>query len=247
MKDISWLKNSYIAHRGLHTKDGRIPENSILAFDKAIEKNYAIELDVNILKDGTVVCFHDFHLKRMCHIDQKLEDLTYKDIQDLHLLDTDQKIPTLKEVLNHIQGKVPLLIELKPHGHVVLLCEKTMEILKEYHGVFAIFSFHPRVVFWMKRHYPQIPRGQIAESFKDNPKMGRVSRFMMRRMIFNPLTKPDFISYGIRDLPYKKLDRLKSKGITIISYAASKQEDIDFVKLYYDNIVFEYFEPLKKG
>jgi len=65
----------------------------------------------------------------------------------------------------------------------------------------------------------------------------------MKSMFFNRFTKPDFISYGINDLPNKYLDKYKKKGLTIISYAAQSQEAYDRVKSFYDNVVFEYFEP----
>lgn len=247
MKDLTWLKESYIAHRGYHTKDGVIPENSMLAYEKAIEKNYAIELDVNVLKDGTVVAFHDYHLKRLCNDERLLSELTKDDLPGLKLQKSNQHIATLEEVLRFVSNRVPLLIELKPHGNVLLLLESTMKILKNYHGKYAIFSFHPRVVYWLKKHYPHIIRGQIAESFQDDQKMNKLVKSMMKNMIFNALTKPDFVSYGIRDLPNKKLDRLKQKGITIISYAARSQEEFDFVKSHYHNVVFEFFEPKRKG
>ena len=247
MKDLSWLRESLIAHRGLHTKDDKVPENSLLAYEKAMEKGYAIELDVNVLKDGTAVCFHDHTLKRLCHDERSLSDITYDEIASLRLKNTDQKISTLHEVCQFVHGKVPLLIELKPHGNVILLAQSVMKILNDYQGEYAIFSFHPRVVYYFKRHYKHVIRGQIAESFNDNPQMNKVMKFMMKHMIFNVFTKPDFISYGIRDLPNKACDRLKEKGITIISYAARSQKQFEFVKKYYHNVVFEYFEPKNKG
>lgn len=247
MKNLDWLKESFIAHRGLHTKDGVIPENSMLAYKNAIEKGYAIELDVNVLKDGTVVAFHDYHLKRLCQDERLLSDLTVDDLSTLKLLNTNEKISTLKEVLDLVSNRVPLLIELKPHGNISLLLKSTMDVLKDYQGKYALFSFHPRVVYLLKKHYPTVIRGQIAESFQDDLKMNKLAKKLMKTMFFNFLTKPDFISYGIRDLPNKKLDRMKQKGITIISYAARNQKEFDFVKRYYHNVVFEYFEPKRKG
>lgn len=247
MKDLLWLKQSLIAHRGLHTKDHVIPENSMLAYEHAIQKGFAIELDVNVLKDGTVVCFHDHTLKRMCNDERSLSDLSFSDIKELKLLHTDQKISTLDEVCRFVDGRVPLLIELKPHGNVILLSESVMKVLKDYKGKFAIFSFHPRVVYYFKKHYKAVIRGQIAESFSNESNMNKAMKWMMKQMVFNPLTKPDFISYGIKDLPNKKCDKLKEKGITIISYAARTQKQFDFVKKHYHNVVFEYFIPKNKG
>lgn len=243
MKDITWLRNDNIAHRGLHKKDKSVPENSLLAFKKAIEKGYSIELDLNVLKDGTVVSFHDFNLKRLCNDPRDLSDLTKEDLQGLKLLDTNEHIATLEEVILLVDKKVPLLIELKPHGNVVFLCESFMKIMENYQGVYAVFSFHPKVVQWFKNNHPEVIRGQIAEYFKNNKQMNFISKYLMKSMFFNRFTKPDFVSYGIYDMPNKYLDKLMKKGMTIISYAAKTQEELDFVRSRYHNSVFEYFEP----
>lgn len=242
MKNLEWLKKDDIAHRGLYTKDQKIPENSLLAFKLAIEHGYSIEFDVNVLKDGTVLSFHDGTLKRICGIDQRLSDLTYDDIKDLRLFRTNEKIPTIDDVLNLVKGKVPLLIELKPNGNVTLLCESLMKSLIHYQGQYAIFSFHPKVVYWFKKHHPQVIRGQIAEFFKDQ-KMHPLMRYLLKSMFFNRFTKPDFVSYGIYDMPNKYLDRLLRKNMTIISYAAKSQKELNFVRKYYHNVVFEFFTP----
>ncbi len=244
-KDLKWLKNAWIAHRGLHTKDGKVPENSRLSFMSAIDQGFAIELDVNVLKDGTVIAMHDYHLKRLCGDPRTTDDITKDDLQQLRLLGTDEKMMTIDEVLALVDGKVPLLIELKPHGPVVKLCESIMKSLIHYKGVYAIFSFHPKVVYWFKKHHHDVIRGQIAETFTRDPKMPKIIKWMMKHMIFNPWTKPDFISYYIHDMPNIILDKYYKKGMTVISYAAQSQEELDFVRSHYDNAVFEYFIPKK--
>lgn len=243
-KDMKWLKEDFIAHRGLHTKDFSIPENTLSAFKEAISHGYSIEFDINILKDGTVVVFHDPNLKRCFQIDKDLSDLNYEDIKDLRYPSGDH-IPLLTEVLAFVEGKVNLLIELKPHGNVKALSSTFMKIMDTYDGVFAAFSFHPLVVYYLKKHHPYVIRGQIAEYFKDNHKMPKFVKFLMRRLTFNPFTKPDFISYGLADLPNKYLNKQYKKGLVVISYAATTQAELDFVKRHYDNIVFEYFHPKK--
>jgi glycerophosphoryl diester phosphodiesterase len=243
-KNLTWLKEDQIAHRGLHTKDLSVPENTISAFRLAIEKGYSIEFDINILKDGQVVVFHDHDLKRCFGIDKSLEQLSYGDIKDLSYKSGDH-IPLLSEVLDFVDGKTNLLIELKPQGDVVKLCEAFLKIIDDYKGTYAVFSFHPSVVYYLKKHRPNIIRGQISEFFKDNQDLSKTMKYLMKRLAFNRFTKPDFVSYGIYDMPNKYLDKYKKRGLTIISYAARTQEDFDFVKAHYDNVVFEYFIPKK--
>lgn len=243
-KNLTWLKEDQIAHRGLHQKDLSIQENTISAFKLAIKHGYSIEFDINILKDGQVVVFHDHDLKRCFGIDKSLDTLFYEDIKDLTYKNGDH-IPLLSEVLAFVNGRVNLLIELKPQGDVVKLCEAFIKIIDDYKGVYAVFSFHPNVVYYLKKHRPNIIRGQISEFFKDNLEMSKFMKFLMKRLAFNRFTKPDFISYGIYDMPNKYLDKYKKKGLTIISYAARSQDEFDFVKTHYDNVVFEYFLPKK--
>lgn len=247
MKDLTWLKKDLIAHRGLHQKDFSVVENSITAFVEALKHQYSIEFDINVLKDGTVVVFHDKDFKRLCQKDIRLSDVTYEEISNYRLKDTNDYIPTLEEVLKLIDGKVNLLIELKPHGDNKMLCENFMKTMKDYTGTYAVFSFHPGIVRWFKKHHPEIIRGQITEYFKSDEKMKPYMKYLMKTLFFNHFTKPDFISYGMYDLPNKWADKAMKKGITVISYAAKSQKDLDFVKSHYHNVVFEYFIPKQKS
>ena len=243
-KNLDWLKTDLIAHRGLHKKDMSVPENTISAFRGAISHGFSIEFDINLLKDGQLVVFHDPDLKRCFNIDKELHTLTYDDLKDLRYPSGDH-IPLLTEVLSFIDARVNCLIELKPFGHVEKLCESFINIMDTYKGNYAVFSFHPKVLFYFKKYRPDIIRGQISEYFKDNHKMPKMMKYVMRTLIFNRFTKPDFISYGLTDLPNKYLDKYKKRGLTIISYCAQSQDAFDFVKSHYDNVVFEYFIPKK--
>lgn len=243
MKDLEWIKSSYIAHRGFHSLDKSIPENSLLAFKKAIDYGYSIELDINILKDGNVVVFHDENLKRMCKKDIKLTEVTYDQIKNLNLLNTNERIPLLTDVLSLVDGKVPLLIELKPKGDIYRLCEAFMILIKGYQGKYAIQSFNPKVLNWFRKNYPDIIRGQIAEYFTDDDSMSKVTKFLLKRMLLNYFTKPDFINYGLKDLPNKYAKRAFNNSIVVIAYTARNNLEFDMVNKYYHNSVFEFFRP----
>lgn len=246
MRDVNWIKSNLFAHRGFHSLDQTIPENSLKAFQKAMEKGYGIELDINLLKDGTVVVFHDKDLKRMCRDDRRLADLTWEDIRPMQLLDTEEPIPTLKDVLALVKGQVPLLIELKHHGDYLKLCDRFIEEVHGYTGTYAIHSFHPNILKWFRKYHPDIIRGQISEYFLEEKDMKKITIHLLKTLFFNPFTKPDFINYGLRDMPNKYLDRAKKKGLVVIGYAAKSQADMDKVTSCYDNAVFEYFEPKRQ-
>ena len=157
-KDI-WLKNTPIAHRGLWTDE--IPENSFLAFEKAINNNHPIELDVQMTSDGELVIFHDWMLNRMTNVNEKISKMSSNRIEKLHLKNTKQKIPFFKDLLNFVNGRVPLLIEMKNRDHKKyayikkLFCE-----LEKYDGDFALSSFDPFLVKSAKKKFPHILCGQ---------------------------------------------------------------------------------------
>ena len=150
---LKFLLSNLIAHRGYYSLDKSIPENSFPAFMLAIEKGYIIELDLHILKDGNVVVFHDDNLNRMTGVDKNIKDTVYSDIKNLRLQNTNNYIPLFKDVLNLINGRVPIIVEFKYDVRVGLLEKAAMDILKNYNGEFVVKSFSPLSVLWFKKHY----------------------------------------------------------------------------------------------
>lgn len=243
MKNLEWIKTELIAHRGLHSKDKSVPENSPKAFSAAIERGYGIECDINLLGDGTPVVFHDKNLLRLCGEDRALKDLTVDDIKKCRLLGTDQVPMTLREFLEFVDGRVPLLIELKPFGPYRPLCEAFWETIKDYRGVWAMHSFHPWAVLWFKKNHPEVIRGQISEFFEQDQEMSPLLKFCMKHLVFNLWTRPDFVNYGVHNMPNRYCDRAQRHGIVVIGFASRNQEQFDFCKKRYANSVFEFFEP----
>src|SRR4051812_45971454 len=108
-----WLARTPIAHRGLHAaREGR-PENSIGAFAHSCALGFPAELDVRLTRDGEVVVFHDRTLKRLTGAAGRVEDRDAAELRALRLLGTRERLPLLREVLELVAGRVPLLIELK--------------------------------------------------------------------------------------------------------------------------------------
>ena len=230
MKDIfkSWLVETPIAHRGYHDKTA--PENSLAAFSKAVEKGYAIELDVQLLADDTVVVFHDESLARMTSNDGYLKYLNKDDIKSLKLAGTKETIPTLAEVLALVDGKVPLLIEVKNKYKVGKLEQAVINLLKHYKGEFAIQSFNPYSLAYFKKHAPNFLRGQLSGYFKGE-KLGWLKKLVLKSMRLNKkVSEPHFISYEANALPNRYTKKYK------------KEEYLNIIK-YCDNVIFENFEP----
>ena len=237
MREIEFLTYSLIAHRGYHNIKNGIPENSMLAFKEAIKNDLIIELDVRILKDGKVVVFHDESLKRMTGIDKKIEEINSSELEEIHLLETNQRIPLLEEVLDLINGQVSVIIELKSENKDRKLEKETIRILKNYRGKYAIKSFNPFSIRYFKKNFPSAIRGQLASNLK-NKKMNIIKKVFLSRMLFNIFTKPDFISYNFKDLPNNRIKKLRKKMI-ILGWTVRNEEDLEYAKKYCDNCICE--------
>ncbi len=190
------------AHRGCHCMKKGVPENSLPAFRAAIKKGYGIELDVHLTKDYQVVVFHDDSLKRVCGLSKRPEKMTATELKKCLLLGTNERIPSLNEVLKLVNGQVPLLIELKLPGRSMELCEKTWQILKNYHGPYLIQSFNTLGLRWFFKNAPHVLRGQLASNLtKSDRKPHWLFRFLSKHLMLNFWGRPDFISYKLADLP----------------------------------------------
>ncbi len=196
---LTLLRNYSYAHRGLHG-EGR-PENSLAAFAAAREKGYGCELDVHLMKDGNLAVIHDSALKRTTGAAGQIEDLTADALCSYSLEGTDQTIPSFQQVLDLIDGQVPLIIELKTAGgNYAALCQKVCQVLDSYHGPFCVESFDPRCIYWLRRHRPEIIRGQLAQNFlQEKSNVPYILRFLITNHMLNFLTLPDFIAYRYED------------------------------------------------
>lgn len=239
---ISWIKETPIAHRGVHTKD--IPENSLSAFENALKNNYAIELDVQFTKDKEVVVFHDENLKRMTNDTRNIEDVNYDELKNLRLDNTNEIIPTLEEVLELVDSKVAILIEIKDCKDYIELSEKTYEILKGYEGNYAIQSFNPFILEWYKNNASEVVRGQLSGTFTEGSEsLNSFEKFALKNMLLNFKSKPNYIGYELEGIPKSKLESLRKKGVPIIVWTVKNKEDMEKAYKYSDNITFEKFLP----
>ena len=204
------------ARRGVHNNID-IPENSIKAFKQALKNNLNIELDIQLTKDNVLVVFHDSNLKRMTNIDKNLNELTYSELKNLKLLNTNATIPTLKEVLNTVNGKVTLDIEIKDNNKINLTCKKLVEELEIYHHPFIIKSFNPKIVRWFKKYKPKYIRGLLIKDNLYNKFLGK---------IIIKFCKPDFLAISKK---YITKHGIKSylKKYPILIWTILKKDEID--------------------
>lgn len=197
--DLSKLRGWAYAHRGLHG-DG-VPENSMEAFRRAKKAGYGIELDIHLLKDGELAVIHDSLLVRTTGAEGRIEDLTAEELKNYSLEGTGETIPLFREVLDLYAGEAPVIVELKEHKNYAALCHAACKILDSYKGAYCLESFDPRCIYWLRKHRPDLIRGQLTENYfkGSKAKLPWYFKFVLRHQMLNFLTRPDFVAYRFAD------------------------------------------------
>lgn len=239
----SWIASCPIAHRGLFGEN--IPENSLASFKNAIKNKLPIEFNVTHIADGTPVVFHDEKLARMTGRDGFIANTTLEELSKITLAGTKEKIPTLAQALEVIDGKVPILIEIKNYGNAGVFEKAVWKCLQDYKGHYAITSYNPFSLEWFKKNAPNVKRGQLSSFFKEKEITG-LRRFTLKRMLHNKkVSEPHFIIYNASDMPNKYVKKYYGK-LPILACPIKSQEEADRLAPYCDNIIFDSFMPQDK-
>lgn len=193
--DDSQLRGWLYAHRGLHDGNEKVPENSMEAFRLAVEQGYGMELDVQLTKDGRLVVHHDGSLKRVCGVDKLIREV---DFADLPLLPDGSRIPLFTEVLSMVDGRAPIIVEVKHYGGAAKVAKAAHEILKGYNGAYCVESFDPTAVHYFRKKAPHIVRGQLASGGKwDKAALNLPSYLALKYLLVNALSRPHFVAYSV--------------------------------------------------
>lgn len=244
MDEVMRYNGVLFAHRGFHNKDKYIPENSMAAFRAAVEHGYGIELDIHITKDGRLAVFHDDTMERMCGVSANVEKYTFAELQKYHLLNTTERIPELTEVLSYVDGRVPLLIELKIPEQDLAVCEASYQLLKAYKGRYMVQSFNTMGLYWYRMHAPEVLRGQLSSDLtRGKEETPYILRFLVRYLLSNIIGKPDFISYKLKDLPNISVSLCRRLfGTPVAVWTLRTDQALREGKAHYNMCIFE-----KKG
>lgn len=232
------------AHRGLHDNKGDAPENSMKAFERAVENNYGIELDVQLSKDKVPVIFHDFTLERVCGQKGKVQDYSYEELRGFSLYGTEEKIPRLEDFLKMVNGRVPLIVELKVEWTDVSVCPLADGLLQDYQGAYCIESFNPLALIWYRKNRDRVMRGQLSDAFLQEEGPKGLLYFVLEHMLLNCITKPDFIAYNHKY--YWTLSRQICKklyGNLAVAWTIKNQKELDDRRKNFDLFIFEGFVP----
>ncbi len=236
MTDIAWLTERPIAHRGFHDLNHERWENTLAAFAAAAARGYTIECDVQLSSDGVPVIFHDHGLERVVGTGGLVWQRTARELASLRIGGTDEHVPTLKEMLDLVHGRVPLVVELKGiPGRDEGLVQRVCEMLRAYGGRAAIMSFDHWLVRQFPAHAGDLPTGLTACGARDHELEAHFS------MLAHGLS---FVSYGLFDMPngFTSFVRERLK-MPVISWTIRTPEEAARSPALADQITFEGFEP----
>ena len=236
-----------IAHRGYFDNDSDAPENSLAAFQRAIDHGYAIEIDTQLTADDTVVVLHDKSLLRTSGIDKNVADMTDAELAQCRLFKSNQKVPTLQEVLDLIDGQVPLLVEIKGEAgdDVAAISAATAALLDNYKGAYVVQSFNPFALQWFMENRPNVPRGLLSKDFiADGEGQSWVNRFALTAQLTNVVCRPNFISYELKSsgqLTFKAEQLFTD--LDCFAWTLKSQDELDQAKkLGFVGFIFDSFE-----
>lgn len=235
----------YIAHRGLHAIELWAPENSCEAFRRAVDKGFAIELDIQLTKDNQIAVFHDESLYRMTGVHKNISEMTMSELSLLRLQDTSEKIPSLSDVLKIVNGKVPLLIEIKStfknFGRIEKILAKQM---RSYKGKWVVQSFNPFSLYQFSKIMPKVPRGQLITKFKGPDKLTNFFRnILVKPFFWKRFSKPKFLSYDLKYISMDILILAVENNCDLFTWTASTPELLTEAEKFSDSIIFEGFIP----
>lgn len=220
-----------VAHRGIHNNID-IPENSISSFKEALKLNIAIELDVQLTKDNELVVFHDDSLKRMTGINNSVEDLSLQQIKKLNLLETTEKIPTLNEVLDLIDGKVLIDIEIKNTKRIKEITKKLISTLNTYNGEFIIKSFNPTIIMRLRKLNNTYTYGLLM--MKKYPK--KLQTLIMKSNLVLLYCRPNFLAISKSLAKTRRFKKLRKK-YPIYIWTIKSSTEIDKYKDYGEHYI----------
>jgi glycerophosphoryl diester phosphodiesterase len=241
---LEWLTARPIAHRGYHdTATGRV-ENTLPAFEAAIVHRFAIECDVRETADGAIVVFHDETVARLTTGLGSVSRMSLRELRAVRFRTGDARVPVLDDVLDLVDGRVPLFIEIK--GGTPKTASAVGAALATYRGPAAVMAFEPSTTIALRRAAPQIPRGMIVDAFAapDHPALSIAGRFFRRHLLAATLALPQFIACDVRaPLGQAALLLTRLARVPLLAWTIRTRGDREAAARWADQIIFEGFDP----
>jgi glycerophosphoryl diester phosphodiesterase len=235
MSQLKWLTERPIAHRGFHDGNDKIWENTLSAFQRAIDAGFAIECDLQYAADGVPVVFHDFNLERLCGIPGDVRSKTSGELKLLAIGKTADKIPLLKDLLQLVKGRVPIVLELKGRqDDDEGFADSVLEVLEHYDGPVALMSFSHHLLKDLKNLGCPCPVGLTAEGKRPEHIEPHPEAMALGL---------DFISYNVFHLPNTFVEQERANGMPVITWTVTSEAAMKHTYIYADQMTFEGFDP----
>lgn len=243
-----WLVARPIAHRGLHDAPRGLVENSCAAAEAAIARDYAIECDVRLTKDGVAIVFHDALLDRLTWAKGAIGERTAREIGDIAFRYGTEKIPLFEEFLVHIAGRAPLIVEIKSEfDGDMRLAESVVDSAATYPGPLALQTFDPAVLAVLRSANMSLPLGLIAQAHYDDDEWHGLSpdaRRGLASLAGFMQAQPDFLAWNADDLPHAAATLWREAlRLPLLAWTIKSAPQAAHVKRFADQIIFEDFEP----
>lgn len=235
MTNAAWIKELPVAHRGYHDLNNAVWENTLSAFSRAVEAGFAIECDLHYASDAVPVIFHDEDLERLCNLKGDVRERTSQELGLIAVGGTKDKVPTLKQLLALVQGKVPLVLELKGReADDEGFAEAVLDVLEGYEGKVALMSFDHWLLKDLKELNAPYPIGLTAngntpEEHAEHDKAMAIGL--------------DFISYYYADLPNPFITDQRDKDVPVITWTVRDEQARKQTFENADQMTFEGFDP----
>jgi glycerophosphoryl diester phosphodiesterase len=248
MRAPDWLTARPVAHRGLHDRALGIIENMPGAARAAIEGNFAIECDIQLTSDGEAMVHHDDALGRLTEGSGALLGLTAARLKAMAFKETSERMMSLGDLCALVDGRVPLVIEVKSHfDGDRRLVSRMAQVLAAYHGPAVGMSFDPDQVMALREKMPQLPRGIVAEreyTAANWPEATPAQRRGMLHLRHAFRTQPHFVAYWVDDLPAPAPWIARNIfGCPLLTWTVRTPEQRKRAVLHADQMIFEGFRP----
>ncbi|MEP1092879.1 MAG: glycerophosphodiester phosphodiesterase family protein [Rhizobiaceae bacterium] len=233
-----WITDHPIAHRGYHDLAEGRPENSLAAILAAADAGFSTECDLQMSSTGEPMVFHDPTLDRMTGDSGKVWQMTPQQLAEMHLLGTDQVIDSLATILERIDGRVPIILELKGNlDHDAGLVAGVAQCLRSYTGQVAVMSFNHWLCDQFSQLMPHIARGLTAQG-DDESYEGHIAAMRAYDL--------QFVSYKVQDVDCRFVREMRALGLPVITWTVRDEQGQKRTNKYADQMTFEGFDPRER-
>jgi glycerophosphoryl diester phosphodiesterase len=248
MAGLGWLTARPVAHRGLHDAAAGIIENTGSAVAAAVAAGYAIEVDLQITVDGDAVVYHDESLGRLTEGGGRIAAMSAEELARVPFKATADRIMRLSDLCQRVQGRVPLILELKSrYDGDRRLPQRVADVLMGYSGPVGAMSFDPAILSALREIAPGLPRGIVAErryAHGEWAKLPARTKFNWAHLLHGFDTRPHFVAYAVRDLPAAApLLARHLFGLPLLTWTVRNEHDLRVAQRWADQMIFEGIRP----